>query len=862
MKKYSLLFLLLITSMIWVKSFHIVGGEIEFITIQPGLYQINLLQYKDEFQQQNTSYDPSLFVAFYSNKDSSLVHSDTLLLQTITDVEYTNFECAIQELQTSRVLYSKIVSLDPEKFAHEEGYYIVWERCCRNNGVVNIINPSGTGMKYVLEIPPLWKNDRPFINSTPVLNKPLSDYACINQLYYVDFIGQDLDGDSLSYRLATPLNSSSQVALPSPKPKPHLEVNWRPGYSLTNMIPGPRPLQIDNKGFLTVNPINTGLYVFSVIIEEWRDKKKIGEMQRDFQMLVVDGCDPPDPPQVSIKITGNDDFNVLIDTLNYSVEDDKCFEFVVANIQPGENISFIAKPVNFEDINGVVEEVFSIEKRLVGANQDTLILTVCAPGCPPIIGRPFIIDLIAADDACPLPQLDTVRLIMNVEPPPNNDPLLDPIQDAYIIDENDILIIPFTATDEDPDQLVSKLSRLGVTEEEDLMQWGFSLDVTRDELGLIQGNLIWDSSCGTADFSEQQTFVMSLAVDDLDVCNNVNESVETITFSVVLPPNTTPLLTTTASGDLIELVLGDGLGFDVFVNDGDMDLVSLEMVGVGFDPESLGIDFDTENGLPSGSAKGLFNWDTNCELLNVLDKDFYTFLFVAEDSDKCQELNRDTLEISIQIVVPENNPPRFESYGSYEIEVNTTFELAINAVDPDGVDSVTVRFFDGFRRPRTNTLSFSSQTGFSEASSILRWTPECDLLDLGETSRSFEMVFQTFDDRCPIQGSETMSIVFEVKETRDFYDRFDPANAFSPNGDGINDFYSMSDLPNPNQNLPPNNCDDEFQYIIILDRSGTKIFKSEEREFVWHGSNAQAGVYYYFVKYAKTEYKGFVQLLK
>jgi hypothetical protein len=124
------------------------------------------------------------------------------------------------------------------------------------------------------------------------------------------------------------------------------------------------------------------------------------------------------------------------------------------------------------------------------------------------------------------------------------------------------------------------------------------------------------------------------------------------------------------------------------------------------------------------------------------------------------------------------------------------------------------------------------------------------------------MVFQTFDDRCPIQGSETMSIVFEVKETRDFYDRFDPANAFSPNGDGINDFYSMSDLPNPNQNLPPNNCDDEFQYIIILDRSGTKIFKSEEREFVWHGSNAQAGVYYYFVKYAKTEYKGFVQLLK
>ena len=76
------------------------------------------------------------------------------------------------------------------KAAVVEGYYIVWERCCRNLNAVNIVNPLGTGMKYVLEIPPLWKNGRIFKNSSPTLFRPLSDYACINQLYYIEFTGE------------------------------------------------------------------------------------------------------------------------------------------------------------------------------------------------------------------------------------------------------------------------------------------------------------------------------------------------------------------------------------------------------------------------------------------------------------------------------------------------------------------------------------------------------------------------------------------------------------------------------------------------------------------------------------------------
>lgn len=278
------------------QAFHIVGGEIEFRTLDVGLYRISLIQYRDAAQTDNTFFEDEINVVIFSNKDNSRVGEYFLNLVSISDVPYSNQECARDELKTAKVIYTADVQLNPEEFADEEGYYIVYERCCRNHVIKNINNPGDTGMKYVLEIPPLWRDGKPFVNSSPTLLRPLSDYACINQLYYTEFTGTDPDGDSLAYRLTTPLNSSALAPYPPITPKPHIPVSWKSGFSETNMVPGSRPLAISNEGLLTVNPISTGVYVFSVIVEEWRDGEKLGEMQRDFQMLVVDGCNPPDPP--------------------------------------------------------------------------------------------------------------------------------------------------------------------------------------------------------------------------------------------------------------------------------------------------------------------------------------------------------------------------------------------------------------------------------------------------------------------------------------------------------------------------------------------------------------------------------------
>ena len=89
---------------------------------------------------------------------------------------------------------------------------------------------------------------------------------------------------------------------------------------------------------------------------------------------------------------------------------------------------------------------------------------------------------------------------------------------------------------------------------------------------------------------------------------------------------------------------------------------------------------------------------------------------------------------------------------------------------------------------------------------------------------------------------------------------FTPINFFSPNDDGINDYYSMDvrdvvtgELLNV---LPLDNCTAHFQGIRIYNRWGNQVFESLERNFRWYAKGESAGVYYYIVKYTHKEYKG------
>ena len=84
---------------------------------------------------------------------------------------------------------------------------------------------------------------------------------------------------------------------------------------------------------------------------------------------------------------------------------------------------------------------------------------------------------------------------------------------------------------------------------------------------------------------------------------------------------------------------------------------------------------------------------------------------------------------------------------------------------------------------------------------------------------------------------------------------FDFFNGFSPNGDGINDWWNIPVLGNY-----PNNS------VVIINRWGDEVWKRENydnKNIVFKGENMRGeelpdGTYYYIIQYNNTEKRGWV----
>ena len=64
-------------------------------------------------------------------------------------------------------------------------------------------------------------------------------------------------------------------------------------------------------------------------------------------------------------------------------------------------------------------------------------------------------------------------------------------------------------------------------------------------------------------------------------------------------------------------------------------------------------------------------------------------------------------------------------------------------------------------------------------------------------------------------------------------------------------------MPDPSQNLPVDVCDDNFEYISIIDRNGVEVYKSYDRNFVWDCSGLSSGIYFYLICVKLTKNKNF-----
>ena len=290
MKRIVLIVLFLIGIQQWAGTTHIVGGELNYTCLGNGMYEVTLTVYRDcFFGNPQAQFDNPASIGFFDENNQLIPEIGQMgqLLMFVNPDDTLN-----------PVLYDSCLVIPPDVCVHTTtyrdtmelpfrigGYQVAYQRCCRNETIVNIINPLASGATYyvlITEEALLECNSNPKFRDWPPI------YICANEPIVFDHSAFDVDGDSLVYTLCTPLLGADQT-IPRPQPPnppPYDPVVWLDPYSEDDMLGGV-PLKIDPvTGLLTGTPMTVGQFVVGVCVEEYRNGELISTTRRDFQYNV------------------------------------------------------------------------------------------------------------------------------------------------------------------------------------------------------------------------------------------------------------------------------------------------------------------------------------------------------------------------------------------------------------------------------------------------------------------------------------------------------------------------------------------------------------------------------------------------
>ena len=300
-KKYFLLqifllFILTLTPEI-LRGSHIVGGEITYKFLSRNgrniTYRISMKVYRDIYtQNQGAVLDNPARVAIYIKKPTGTGYNpyNTLsvsITNRIPEIPLPSSPCLSPPINA--------VGLESGEYQWETtlldtnvSYVLAYQRCCRNNTILNIENARVSGATYFVEITPEAQKSN---NSSPTFNALPPILICGGEPLKFDHAASDIDGDQLVYKLCSPILGGSDRA-PAPNPPtapPYTDVTFkRPDFTPERPLGGSPAVIIDpNTGLIFGTPNSLGQYVVSVCVEEYRNGKLLSKIFRDFQFNVV-----------------------------------------------------------------------------------------------------------------------------------------------------------------------------------------------------------------------------------------------------------------------------------------------------------------------------------------------------------------------------------------------------------------------------------------------------------------------------------------------------------------------------------------------------------------------------------------------
>ncbi len=293
---------------------HIIGGDIQYVCLGGGEYRVIMKIYRDcrpqeqAAQLDGTSQDNlggAIVTIYQGSSRFTAVQTLAVPLQSQGFIDAPDYPCLIPpaNLCVEEGVYEFTVQF--ADWPSTQSYHIVYQRCCRNNTISNIVAPGDNGATYTIEITP---ESQALCNNSPVFREFPPTVVCVNNEIDFNHSARDADGDSLVYSFCHPLKggglaggpddptgdwSACNGIRPNPACAPGFgKIAFKLPYTFDQPMAGDPLVSINPRsGFITGSPQLIGQFVMGVCVEEYRDGILIGKISRDFQFNVAD-CDP------------------------------------------------------------------------------------------------------------------------------------------------------------------------------------------------------------------------------------------------------------------------------------------------------------------------------------------------------------------------------------------------------------------------------------------------------------------------------------------------------------------------------------------------------------------------------------------
>lgn len=303
---FTLLFILLAPALSSAR--HIIGGEFTYVylnrTATTVSYQFTMTLYRDCGDLQGANFDPTARFAIYRGSLTNAVQADVFSerLGSVTQIPIDTPKC-VTEVPQACVQRGVYTFTRTFTISATQSYFIVYQRCCRNNSITNIIRPGDVGATFLMEITPA---AMAVDNNSPTFRKFPPIVICNTIPVDFDHAATDRDGDQLSYSFCSPLSGGGSItgggavtsctgSAPNPPCGPD---TWRnvpfnvPQYTPEKPMGGDPEIQINPQtGFISGKPDRLGQFVVGVCVSEFRNGQLLSTVRREFQFNVAD-CKP------------------------------------------------------------------------------------------------------------------------------------------------------------------------------------------------------------------------------------------------------------------------------------------------------------------------------------------------------------------------------------------------------------------------------------------------------------------------------------------------------------------------------------------------------------------------------------------